>query len=189
MIMRTAIAATEWDVHYAAGRDFRPVSSEEEAAFIRNVGPGNGLPALDIGCGTGGFAKYLRECGYTVLGVDYAKEAISTARERYQKYAELTFRKWDAESDEWGDIPTCKVISSRLSYAFIQRKAEFLNNVKKCLSAGGIFYVMTPHADQLPVERQSIGATAEEIEELCHGWTSVKVHKVDSQHFCYTLTR
>ncbi|MGW2748066.1 class I SAM-dependent methyltransferase [Streptomyces sp. NPDC001450] len=186
--MRTVVAVDEWDAHYAAGRRFRPVTSEEEAAFERNVGAGDGLTALDVGCGTGGFAKYLSEQGYTVLGVDYAETAISLANSKYRETPGLSFQHWNAEGRKWEKLPAYDLISSRLSYAFIQEKAEFLKNVRDHLSPGGVFHVMTPHADRLPPPRRGIGVTAEEVEELRHGWTVVKEYDLDSQHVCYTLT-
>lgn len=79
--MHTLAAPDRWEAHYAAGRDFRPVLSEEETTFDQHVGRGIGLTALDIGCGTGGFARFLREHGYSVLGVDYAEAAVSRAVE------------------------------------------------------------------------------------------------------------
>ena len=186
--MRTVVAVDEWDAHYAAGRGFRPVTSEEEAVFGRNVGTGDGLTALDVGCGTGGFAKYLSEQGYTVLGADYAETAISLAISKYQQTPGLSFQKWNAEEQQWGKLPTYDLITSRLSYAFIQDKTELLKNVRDHLAPRGIFHVMTPLADKLPPSRRGIGVTAEEVEELCHGWTEIKECTLDSQHACYTLT-
>ncbi|MEW2709491.1 class I SAM-dependent methyltransferase [Streptomyces albidoflavus] len=186
--MRTVVAVDEWNAHYAAGRDFRPVTNEEGTAFAANVGPGGGRSALDIGCGTGGFASFLHDQGYAVTGVDYAKEAISTAAVRYRSAPGLTFRHWNAESDSWEELPPHELISCRLSYAFIQRKAEFLENVKSRLSVGAVFYVMTPLADRLPPDRSGIGISAEEIEELRCGWNSVREWELDAQHVCYALT-
>ncbi|MBA2811565.1 class I SAM-dependent methyltransferase [Streptomyces sp. KM273126] len=186
--MRTVVAVDEWDAHYAAGRDFRPVTSEEGVAFDLNVGPGEGRSALDIGCGTGGFASFLCERGYSVVGVDYAGAAISTATTRHQSAAGLSFRHWNAEADPWTEFPARDLISCRLSYAFIQEKSEFLRKVKSSISPGGVFYVMTPHSDKLPPERNGIGVSADEIEELRHGWTSVKEWTLDAQHVCYALT-
>ncbi|MFI9724551.1 class I SAM-dependent methyltransferase [Streptomyces sp. NPDC052396] len=186
--MRTVVAVEEWNAHYAAGHDFRPVTSEEKTAFGLNVGSGEGRSALDIGCGTGGFASFLRDQGYSVTGVDYAREAISMATARHGSAACLSFRHWNAESGSWPELPSYDLISCRLSYAFIQKKAEFLERVKSRLSPRGIFYVMTPHTDKLPLSRSGIGVSLEEVEELCRGWSCVKDWVLDAQNVCYALT-
>ncbi|MFJ8856453.1 class I SAM-dependent methyltransferase [Streptomyces sp. NPDC102437] len=187
--MHTLAAPDRWEAHYAAGRDFRPVLCEEETTFDQNVGRGIGLTALDIGCGTGGFARFLRERGYSVLGVDYAEAAVSRATSRSQNTTDISFQCWNAEGGQWTGIPTYDLISCRLSYAFIQNKTQFLNNVKTHLPTGGVFYVMTPLSDNLPPERRRTGISAEEIEELCDGWTAVKETELDIHHACYALTR
>jgi 2-polyprenyl-3-methyl-5-hydroxy-6-metoxy-1,4-benzoquinol methylase len=186
--MRAVVAVEEWDAHYTAGRDFRPVTKEEGAAFDLNVGPGKSRSALDIGCGTGGFASFLRERGYSVEAVDYAESAISTANTRYHSTADLSFRCWNAETDPWTVFPAHDLITCRLSDAFIQEKSTFLHNVKSKLLPGGVFYVMTPHSDKLPPGRNGIGVSAKEIEELHHGWNSMKEWTLDAQHVCYALT-
>ncbi|MGW1657777.1 class I SAM-dependent methyltransferase [Streptomyces atratus] len=114
--------------------------------------------------------------GARALGVDYAETAISLARSRYQGTSGLSFQCWNAEGDEWATLPLYDVISSRLSYTFIQEKEKFLKDVRDHLVPGGSFHVMTPHAVRPPPERRSAGITAAEINELCHGWTAVKEH-------------
>ncbi|MFE0685794.1 class I SAM-dependent methyltransferase [Streptomyces sp. NPDC058961] len=81
--MSAVVTVGAWEAHYAAGRGFRPVMSNEQHIFERHVGPAAaaGLTALDIGCDTGEFAHYLTTCGYDVLGVDCAATAISRACE------------------------------------------------------------------------------------------------------------
>ncbi|MFE4337375.1 class I SAM-dependent methyltransferase [Streptomyces sp. NPDC056831] len=141
------VAVSEWDAHYAAGRNFRPVMSEEQTVFERHVGTGDGLSALDVGCGTGEFAAYLNERGYNVLGVDYAETAVSLARSRYQGTSGLSFQCWNAEGEEWATLPVYDVISSRLSYAFIQEKGEFLKMVRDHLMICDFLAVVVRHCD------------------------------------------
>ncbi len=38
---------------------------------------------LDIGCGAGGYLKFMKELGWRVLGIDLSPQAAKTARERY----------------------------------------------------------------------------------------------------------
>ncbi|MEU9237150.1 class I SAM-dependent methyltransferase [Streptomyces subrutilus] len=166
------------------------MSSEEEEVFDQHVAQdGNGLSALDIGCGTGELANSLSARGYNVLGIDCAETAVSLASSRYRDVTGLAFECRNVEDDQWAaTLPSYDLVTSRLSYAFVQNKNEFLKRVKDHLAPGGIFYVMTPLADRLPHSRRYIGLTAEETEELCRGWTKVKEHDLDAQHACYALT-
>ncbi|MFE4873442.1 class I SAM-dependent methyltransferase [Streptomyces sp. NPDC056682] len=188
--MSGTVAVSAWDAHYAAGRGFRPLMSEEQQLFEHQVGTADtaGLLALDIGCGTGEFARYLSACGYDALGVDCAPTAISLASTRYDNIDNLSFRHWNAESEEWDTLPRYAVITARLSYAFIQNKTQFLEQIRKHLVPGGYFHVMTPRAEHLPPERRNTGITAAEITELRAGWARVREHDLDAQHTCYTLT-
>ncbi|MFE1545779.1 class I SAM-dependent methyltransferase [Streptomyces microflavus] len=186
--MRTLLPSTRWDAHYAAGLDFRPVLEEETATFDERVGAGNDRSALDIGCGTGGFARFLHGRGYTVLGIDYADAAITRANSHSPQKAGISFACRDAEEDSWEDLPVFDLITCRLSYAFIDNKKEFLKKVKTHLAPCGIFYVMTPIVDALPVERKDTGITAEETQELCSGWSTVEKSAIDPQHAIYALS-
>ncbi|MFD4224722.1 class I SAM-dependent methyltransferase [Streptomyces griseus] len=187
--MRTLVAAGQWAAHYTAGRDFRPVLEEEMATFDRRMGVARGRSALDIGCGTGGFARFLHSRGYSVLGIDYAESAISLADSQSAKKAEIRFKCRDAEEDTWEDLPVFDLITCRLSYAFIQNKKELLHKVKNHLVQHGVFYVMTPIASSLPMGREETGITSEEIEELCTGWSTAENTEIDPQHVAYALTR
>lgn len=179
--MSAVVTVGAWEAHYAAGRGFRPVMSNEQHTFERHVGPAAaaGLTALDIGCGTGEFAHYLTTCGYDVLGVDCAATAISRATNRYSDTANLSFRCWDAENEQWDDLPQFSVITTRLSYAFIKDKTEYLKRVRTHLAPGGHFHVMTPRREKLPPERRNTGINETEVTDLCAGWAHVKRHELD----------
>ena len=42
---------------------------------------------IDIGCGIGSFAKYLKEFGFkNYIGIDFSEKAISRAKERFPEY-------------------------------------------------------------------------------------------------------
>ncbi|MGW0121764.1 class I SAM-dependent methyltransferase [Streptomyces sp. NPDC003327] len=187
--MRTLVPVDRWDAHYAAGRDFRPVLDEEETVFDHRVGPGQNRCALDVGCGTGGFARFLHTRHYTVHAIDYAEAAIDLATARSADTPGITFEQRNAETDPWADLPPFDLITCRLSYAFIQNKQKFLHNVGNHLTSGGMLYVMTPLADTLPAQRRETGITPQEIEELHDGWTTVEQDALDAQHTAYTLTR
>ncbi|MEU3330030.1 class I SAM-dependent methyltransferase [Streptomyces albus] len=176
------LTAATWDARYAAGRRYRPVSPEEEELFRRTVGPGAGRHALDIGCGTGGFAGFLHALGYAVTGTDFASTAVSLARAEHRA-PNVNFACMDADG-EWQELKSQRfdVISCRLSYAFIRDKEKFLNRVRKHLRPEGVFHVMTPCADHVPEPRKGTGLTAAELEELRQGWSQSSEYDLDSEH-------
>ncbi|MFE0099006.1 NUDIX domain-containing protein [Streptomyces sp. NPDC059009] len=79
----------EWHEHYSSGKGFRPLVASERALLARTVRPdghparhpdGSGAAtALDVGCGLGELAVFLRDLGYAVDAVDYAESAIEAA--------------------------------------------------------------------------------------------------------------
>lgn len=66
------------------------------------------LPIIDIGCGTGEQAVFLRQHYPKVLGVDVAKEAIKIAQERYQT-VDVTFDTLDIS-----DVSKAREIAAEL---------------------------------------------------------------------------
>ncbi|MFG2753958.1 class I SAM-dependent methyltransferase [Streptomyces xanthophaeus] len=186
--MGEAVDVSVWDAYYAGGRWFRPVMDEEKEFLRRSAGLGTGRTALDVGCGTGGFAEFLHAEGCAVLGVDYSETAISLAQSKFAAISGLEFRHLDAASDTWENLPSYHLISTRLTYAFIDQKAEFLKKVRDHLIPGGVFHVMTPLAANLPESRSGIGITKDELEEMICGWSSVEEKELDAQHVAFTLT-
>jgi 2-polyprenyl-3-methyl-5-hydroxy-6-metoxy-1,4-benzoquinol methylase len=61
---------TPWDTN---------ITPPEVTAFIQTAAPAK---ALDLGCGTGTNAIALADAGWEVVGVDFAAEAIKTARRK-----------------------------------------------------------------------------------------------------------
>ncbi|MFE7412711.1 class I SAM-dependent methyltransferase [Streptomyces laurentii] len=188
MTMPVSADVSLWESYYAGGRDFRPVLDEEKSAFDKTVPPRPGSTAIDIGCGTGGFARFLRERSYTVLGLDCSSHAAAKATAASAHDPGATFRPWNAETDSWNSVPAADLISCRLSYAFIRDKTSFLQRVRSRLLPGGVFYVMTPVAEDLPDQRKETGISAEEARKLCEGWASVDELRLDAHHVRYAMT-
>lgn len=181
-------SVTEWDAHYAGGRGFRRVIDAEVALLAEHLGPGDGRRALDVGCGTGGYAHTVHGLGYQVLGVDYAPSAISTSRDRYEPLDGLQFQQWDAEGDAPALLPWPRfaLVTCRLSYAFIQDKPRFLQLVRSLLEPGGALHITTPLVERLPEERRGIGITSAEADQLREGWSSTLEYDLD-QLRCFVL--
>ena len=63
--------------------------------FLLQHVPANCQNALDLGCGTGTFARRLAECSQHVLAVDLSPEMIRLARERSAKFSNIDFELAD----------------------------------------------------------------------------------------------
>ena len=59
---------------------------------------GRDLPLVDVGCGVGLLAFYLREHGYTapVIGIDFDQRKIDVARTAAKNYRDVEFIAGDA---------------------------------------------------------------------------------------------
>ena len=58
-----------------------PAMKAARAALVELLPPPPG-PAVDVGCGTGAHARFLRDHGYRVVGVDYSADQLRFARGR-----------------------------------------------------------------------------------------------------------
>lgn len=106
-------------------------------------------PLLDIGCGVGLFAAYLRECGCTqpIIGIEPDKEKVQLAR-RYvgSFYPHLEFRVGDARMlpDFSGDVTMLDV----LHYLDAATQRRLLNDIALRLMPGGHAFIRTAVRDK-----------------------------------------
>ena len=87
-----------WDLFYTRSK---LASDPVYQAVVREIGQSD-LPVLDIGCGIGLLAHYLRACGHTapVTGFDYDQRKIDSAGAMVVKSGQqgLAFSAGDARS-------------------------------------------------------------------------------------------
>lgn len=107
---------------------------------------GNEQVALDYGSGAGCSTNYLRELGFTVIGVDISKEMLSQAR---LSYPDLTIYQI-----EEGIIPlatsTCDLIFSSFVLFELGSQEEivkYLLEAKRVMKKDGIFVAITGSQD------------------------------------------
>lgn len=98
---------------------------------------------LEFGCGEGYGAKLLSEFAARVVGIDYSKDAINSAKKNYASHnIEFICRK--AESTKI-DKEKFDVICSFQVIEHIAKPNKFLLEVKRLLKPGGIFLLSTPN--------------------------------------------
>ena len=93
-----ALCDRRWDFFYTRSK---LASDPVYQAVVREIGE-SPLPVLDIGCGIGLLAHYLRACGHTaqVTGFDYDQRKIDSAGAMVRKSGQqgLTFSAGDART-------------------------------------------------------------------------------------------
>lgn len=108
---------------------------------------GRDLPLVDLGCGVGLLAFYLREHGYTapVIGVDFDERKIALARVAAKRYREVDFITGDAR-DPLPDGHNV-VILDILHYFDAQSQQQILTNAARAVPPGGAVIIRQPLRD------------------------------------------
>jgi SAM-dependent methyltransferase len=141
-------------------------------ALFKRHGINDGL-VVDLGCGSGIWARILTDAGYDVLGIDYSKAMIALARKRAPQ---ATFR---VGSYLTAELPRCDAVTSVgecFNYLF-DRDARteltgLFGRVHEALRPGGLFVFDILEPGQLRpgerIRRHRIGddwAVLVEVEE------------------------
>ncbi|MFA5356536.1 MAG: class I SAM-dependent methyltransferase [Candidatus Omnitrophota bacterium] len=102
-----------------------------------------GKAVLDIGCGEGYGSHYLAGSAKNVTGIDYSKEAIEHAKNKYPldnlAFYSVNIKELDSIKDKFDIICSFQVIEH------LEDPGGFLGNVKGLLSPGGVFICSTPN--------------------------------------------
>jgi SAM-dependent methyltransferase len=148
----------------AYGRDLAHIHDTGFGDFARDAAPGllrmlaeagldDGL-IVDLGCGSGIWARELVDAGYDVLGVDISPAMLAIAAERVPEGRFVRASAFEAE------LPACGAVTSIgecLGYAFDPRSgrealADLFARVRAALAPGGmlIFDLAEPGREPAP---------------------------------------
>ena len=138
-------------IHDVGHADFALRSAPGILELLREGGIESGL-VVDLGCGSGLWARELVENGYRVLGIDISEAMIRLARE---KAPEAEFR---VESLFEAEIPPCDAVTAMgevLNYLFDPENEErgldrFFQRVHGSLRPGGVFIFDVLGPGQVP---------------------------------------
>jgi SAM-dependent methyltransferase len=149
-------------IHDEGFSDFSLNAAPGLLAMLRRNGFDRGL-VVDLGCGSGIWARQLGFAGYEVLGVDASPAMIRLARKRAPKAKFVTASLLDAE------LPQCAAVTAIgecLSYALHgddsgRELDRLLRRVYRALLPGGIFVFdfvkRSPQSGGVPRKRYSVG--------------------------------
>ncbi|MET9349973.1 class I SAM-dependent methyltransferase [Streptomyces termitum] len=191
MTTTTGPAADYWEPLWAQGRRYRQLDDAEKHLLEEHLGTGRDRPALDIGCGDGSLARCLTGLGYRTTGIDCSPSALALAAARPPGPGRAPlWRCVDFTTDDLGTLPepAYAVITCRLVYRWIDDKDVFLDRVRRLLTPGGVFWVVTEIAGRRPAAgpSQDLGITPEQAELLTAGWSAVRTADLDVLR-CYAL--
>jgi ubiquinone/menaquinone biosynthesis C-methylase UbiE len=109
-------------------------------SFLLRHLPSNCDNALEVGCGTGGFARRLAEHFKQVLALDVSPEMIRLARERSSQFSNIEFQLADVLAL---NLPTesfdCIASIATLHHLPLR---EVLSKMKSALKPGGVLLVL-----------------------------------------------
>ena len=99
---------------------------------------------LDVGCGTGENALYVAQMGFSVIGVDVAKQALESARSKaVERGVKADFRLANALSLEFENGFFQNVLDSGLFHTFSNNERPvFAKQVARVLGRGGRYFML-----------------------------------------------
>lgn len=116
--------------------------------------PHPGATLLDVGCGTGHWSRFFAECGYTVVGVDVAKEMIRVAQAHNP--AGIRYRVADARDLPFRD-GSFDVVAAIATIEFVPDVHAALREMLRCLRAGGSLVIGVLNS-LAPINRDRLAA-------------------------------
>lgn len=119
--------------------------------FLLKRVPRNCENALEVGCGTGAFARQLAERCRQVIGLDLSPEMIRVARSRSSQFDNLDFQLADAMTWDFPESHFDFICSIATLHHLDQH--EFLKNIKDALKPGGVLVVVDLVQSKSVVER------------------------------------
>ena len=98
--------------------------------------------ALDIGCGTGSYLKFLKDAGFDVDGLDNSETALSMTRElipnAHLAYADM--HTWQIPPDQYDLILSV----STIHHGMKDEAAAIVRNIHDALPEGGHIFIVIP---------------------------------------------
>jgi len=104
------------------------------------------IAALDIGCGTGGFARLLAGRSERVLALDFSPMMIQVAREKSAAFPNIAFQLADAVTYDLPD-DTFDCIASIATFHHLPME-EMFQKIRRALKPGGMLTILDLYQPQ-----------------------------------------
>lgn len=115
--------------------------------FLRAV-PVRGGRLLDVGCGTGQFLAAARQVGYRVTGIDFDRQAVLVAQERFRIddvfAGDLEAFRTQRKDERFDVVTAFEVLEHSPA------PGDFLDALEKIVSPGGFLAISVPNRDRWP---------------------------------------
>jgi len=140
-------------INDAGFSDFTDGTAPGVLALLRRAGVKSGL-VVDLGCGSGRWARVLGDAGYEVMGVDLSPSMIRLARRR------APGARFQTGSLLGMKLPTCDAVTAIgeiVNYQFDPKHSraaisQFFRRVYAALRPGGVFVFDVAGPDRVPPE-------------------------------------
>ncbi len=126
---------------------------------------------LDVACGTGYFAKILKDKGANVVGVDISEKMIKIAKEKYEETG-IKFLVRDAKDLEGIASNQFEFVISNMSFHAIKDVSETIDEIARVIQTGGKLIFSIPH----PWTQE-----AETVKERDQYYLRLKTYKTPSE--------
>lgn len=123
------------------GQKSKYITLVQEKALRRHLPPGQGLCAVDLGCGFGRLTPLLAELGWRAIGIDPAPDLLEYARAHHP-----------GPEYRLGGLPDLPVEHSSISLMLIQNVLRSLNIMKRLGAVTGMGRFLAPDACVFLVE-------------------------------------
>ncbi|HDP79903.1 MAG TPA: class I SAM-dependent methyltransferase [Spirochaetes bacterium] len=127
--------AKEYAAAYGDEHSRKPMDREMLERFAREIG-GRG-PVWDLGCGPGQTARYLKDRGVDIAGLDLSGKLLAEAR---KLSPDISFRQGDMLALDFDDGTVAGIVAFYAIVHFIKDQAEAaFREIFRVLEPGGLF--------------------------------------------------
>lgn len=174
---------SKWDARWREMEEPAP----PDALLQKHVDLLAGGLALDLACGRGQNALWLAAQGYTVLGVDGSRVALTSAREEaVRRDLQRSILFVQADLDVWRPPPAAFDVVAVFRYL----DRDLFPHLRRALRAGGLLFYATRHRGVLrwrPDATQKFLLERGELPAYFAGWEIV--HEAEGAKNAFLVTR